>query len=347
MSRPLSGLTVVELGTAGPAPFACMILADLGADVVRLERPDASVRPFPGASVLGRGRRRVSADLKDAAGVRTVLEMSDEADVLVEGFRPGVLERLGLGPDVLLDRNPRLVVGRVTGWGQDGPWSRHAGHDLNFIAATGALHAMVPAGEVPSYPLAASLNFGGGSMFLVAGILAALHERSRTGAGQVVDASIAEGISMLLASSYGLVGSGVPLEPASSQEGSPYYGTYRCSDGRYVAVAALERGPRSALARVVGLGEVEGDDPTAWPVVRERMTAAFASAPRDTWLERTRDVDASITPVVEMTEAPGLPQAEARGAFDRRDGVVHPVGLPRLAPPRSMHGNHEHKEMRA
>ncbi|MCW2540350.1 MAG: L-carnitine dehydratase/bile acid-inducible protein [Frankiales bacterium] len=330
---PLAGVRVLELGSVGPGPWACMVLAGLGASVLRVDRPDAKRHAFPGQSVLARGRTRISLDLKLAADRERVLGLAGHADVLVEGFRAGVAERLGLGPQACQERNPRLVYGRMSGWGQDGPMAALAGHDLNYLAASGALAAMVDPDHSPSYPLSAALTFGGGSMFLVSGIIAALYERQASGQGQVVDAAIADGMSMLLASSYGLLGkNGPPLGSTPAETAAPYYATYLCADGKRVAVAAYETQLWRALIAVLGLADDEDrHNPEHWPAMREQFRTAFAQHSRAEWVSRFAGVDAAFSPVLELGEVPDFAQAQARQSFTVLDGRVQPTMSPKFS----------------
>jgi len=297
---PLTGLRVLEFAGLGPAPHACMILADLGADVIRVER-----RPAPAVDVpehLLRGRRIVAADLTDPADNARVLALAGDADVLVEGFRPGVLERLGLGPDVCLRRNPRLIYGRVTGWGQDGPLAPTAGHDINYLALTGVLESIGRAGERPVPPLNLLADFGGGSMVLLAGVLAALWERDRSGRGQVVDAAMYEGVGVLAQIVWALRGEGRWSDERGTNllDGSrPYYDTYECADGRCVAVGCLEPRFFAEMLRVLGL------DPAALPgqydesragELRDVLAAAFRSRTMAEWASAFAGTDACVTP---------------------------------------------------
>jgi alpha-methylacyl-CoA racemase len=336
---PLDGLRVVEFGGIGPGPHAAMLLADLGADVVRVERPAGGLQLLaPDArDWLLRGRRSVAADLKDPAGRDTVLRLTDRADVVIEGFRPGVAERLGVGPEQTRARNPRLVYARMTGWGQDGPLAQRAGHDINYISLTGALHAFRTADSRPTPPLNLVGDFGGGSMFLVMGILAALFERQRSGEGQVVDAAMVDGTSVLMQMVWALRAQGIWRdEPASNllDTGAPFYDTYACADGGYVAVGALEPQFYAALLAGLGLDATELPaqyDPAGWPVLRERFTAAFASRTRDEWTGVFGDTDACVTPVLSLAEAPEHPHVAARGTLVELDGVLQAAPAPRFS----------------
>lgn len=316
---PLAGVRIVELAGLGPAPFACRLLHDLGADVVRVSRPGGG---FSVTATLEEGRPSVRADLKDPAGVARVLDLAAEADVLVEGFRPGTVERLGLGPDECQARNPRLVYARMTGWGQSGPLAGRAGHDINYLSLTGALHAIGEADGAPVPPLNLVADFGGGSLFLVTGILAALVERERSGLGQVVDAAMLDGASYLMLLTYGMYAAGAWQDRRGANlldGGCPFYRCYRCSDGGYVAVGALE--PQFYADLLAGLGlSARSDLPTQldqgrWPELTATFRDVFAARPRDEWAALFADRDACVTPVLGLAEAPHHPQLVARGTF--------------------------------
>jgi alpha-methylacyl-CoA racemase len=336
---PLAGLKVVELAGIGPGPHAAMTLADLGASVVRVDRPSGGLhlgRPGAPDPTL-RGRRRVAANLKDPAGRETVLRLVERADVLLEGYRPGVTERLGVGPADCHARNPRLVYGRMTGWGQDGPLATRAGHDINYISLTGVLHAIGRAGERPVPPLNLVGDFGGGSMLLVVGVLAALWEAQRSGKGQVVDAAMVDGASLLVQMMWGLRGQGrwSDRREENMLDGhAPFYDTYTCADGRHVAVGALE--PQFYAALLAGLG-LDGEDlpdqndRTGWPALRARFTEVFASRSRDEWAEAFAGTDACVTPVLSFGEVPAHPHLAARGTIVERDGVPQAAPAPRFS----------------
>jgi alpha-methylacyl-CoA racemase len=339
MSGPLDGVRVVELAGIGPGPHAAMMLADLGADVVLVQRPAAAalLGLGPSADPTNRGRRLVAADLKSEQGRAAVLDLIAKADVLVEGFRPGVTERLGLGPDVCLERNPRLVYARMTGWGQDGPWASKAGHDINYLSITGALHAMGRAGQPPAPPLNLVADFGGGSMLLVVGVLAALVERGSSGRGQVVDAAMVDGVSSLLQLVWGLLAAGIWTDERSVNlldGGAPFYDTYACADGGFVAVGALE--PQFYAALLDGLGlsgeDLPGQhDRSGWPVLRTRFGEAFASRTRDEWAAAFEGTDACVTPVLSFTEAPAHPHLAARHTLVESGGVTQAAPAPRFS----------------
>ncbi|WP_067662587.1 CaiB/BaiF CoA transferase family protein [Nocardia miyunensis] len=329
---PLAGVRVVELAGIGPAPHAAMTLADLGADVVLIERRNPERTDHRPAQQ--RGRTLVEADLKNPADREQILSLLERADVLLEGFRPGVTERLGIGPEVALDRNPRLIYGRVTGWGQTGPRAQQAGHDLNYISITGLLHAVGRAGERPVPPLNLFGDFGGGSMSLVVGVLAALVERQRSDRGQVIDAAMVNGAPALGHLLWSMRASGRWSDERGANifDGSaPFYDTYECRDGRYVAVAALEPKFFAELLRILGLDpETLGPqrDPASWPRMRRAFAEKFASRSRDDWATLFDTADACVTPVLTMAEAQDDEHMRARGVFIDVDGIVQPAPAP-------------------
>jgi alpha-methylacyl-CoA racemase len=335
MSGPLTGVRVVELAGLAPAPFGCMILADLGADVVLVDRPGAhGIAPPPGP--LQRGRRSVTLDLKTQAGAASLLRLVARADVLVEGYRPGVAERLGFGPADTEKINPRLVYARMTGWGQDGPFAARAGHDIDYIALAGALEPIGRAGQAPHAPLNLIGDFAGGGMLMTVGILAALLERERSGRGQVVDAAMVDGSALLMTFVHGMRAFGLwpfPRGQNTLDGGSPFYDTYRASDGGFVAVGALE--PPFYAALLAGLGLSAEDlpdqyDRDGWPVLRERFAAVFATRTRDEWAAVFAGADACVAPVLTPAEAPDHPHNRARGTFVEVGGVVQPAPAPRF-----------------
>ena len=335
-SGPLSGIRVVELAGIGPGPHAAMVLADLGADVVRVERP-GPVSGLGGQDATLRGRRWVRADLKTADGLETVLSLVEAADVLVEGYRPGVAERLGVGPDECLARNPRLVYARMTGWGQDGPMAARAGHDLNYLSLTGALSAMGRPGSPPSPPLNLVADYGGGSMLLLVGVMAALLERERSGVGQVVDAAMVDGVSLLSQLVWAMRGVGAwPGERGTNllDGGAPFYDCYACADGRFVAVAPLE--PQFFAQMLAGLGLDAADlpaqyDSAGWPALRQAFTDSFASRTRDEWAQAFAGTDACVTPVLTWDEAAADQHLVARGTVVDVGGVVQAAPAPRFS----------------
>jgi alpha-methylacyl-CoA racemase len=336
---PLSGLRIIELVSIGPLPFAAMLLADLGADIIRVDRVSpapAGVNLPPHGDVLGRGRRSVAVDLKDPRGLEVVLRLVDGADALVEGFRPGVAERLGLGPADCLERNPRLVYGRMTGWGQDGPLASRSGHDINYAAIAGALHPVGAADRPPPPPLNLLADFGGGGLFLALGILAALYERERSEQGQVVDAAMVDGTATLTAMFHGMLAMNLwsASREANVLDGAaPFYRTYRCADGEFVAVGPLEPKFYDELLDKLGLDgpAFERGDPARWPEQREAFAAVFASRTRDEWGELFADSDACVTPVLSLEEAPRHPHMVAREVFVEHDGLRQPAPAPRFS----------------
>ncbi|MFB9836345.1 CaiB/BaiF CoA transferase family protein [Actinoallomurus acaciae] len=333
---PLNGVRVIEIASLAPAPFACMVLADLGADVIRVDRP-ASVGGEAPMDPLGRGRRSIGLNLKDPAGVDVLLRLVDDADVIVEGFRPGVTERLGFGPDACLARNPGIVYGRMTGWGQEGPMSGMAGHDINYIAVAGALDPIGRAGERPLPPLNLVGDFGGGGMLLAVGILAALHERSHSGRGQVVDAAMVDGAALLTSFIHGMRGQGLWADARGTNlldSGAPFYDTYETADGLYMSVGALEPQFYAALLHGLGLegedlpGQLEND---RWPQLRARFTEVFKTRTRAEWTEIFDGTDACVAPVMGLGEAPNHPHATAREGFVEVGGLTQPAPAPRFS----------------
>ncbi len=332
---PLAGVRVVELAGIGPGPFCAMLLADMGAEVIRLDRPGAP--PGDPRDVVQRGRRRLALDLKRLEGVAAALRLIEGADALVEGFRPGVTERLGLGPEACLARNPRLVYGRMTGWGQEGPLASSAGHDINYIALSGALWAIGRAGERPVPPLNLVGDYGGGGMLLALGIAAALFEARGSGKGQVVDAAMTDGAAQLMAPIYGALAMGRWRNVRGSNRldgAAPWYDTYECGDGRYLAVGPIEPQFFAAMLEKLGLDPARfagRDDPERWPALRAELAAAFRARPRDAWAELFEGSDACVAPVLDLEEAPRHPHNRARGTFLERDGVAQPAPAPRFS----------------
>lgn len=331
---PLAGIRVVELAGIGPGPLACMILADLGAEVIRVERPSAQP---PVQDHLLRGRRLVMADLKVPADRDRVLDLVADADVLVEGFRPGVTERLGLGPDDCLARNPRLIYGRITGWGQDGPYAQMAGHDINYISVTGILENIGRPDERPVPPLNMVGDYGGGSMFLVTGVLAALLERVRSGCGQVVDAAMCDGASVLAQLMWTLRAAGEWSDERGLNllDGSrPYYDTYECADGRSMAVGCIEPQFFALTLKLLGLDAAQlpdQEDKDRAPELRAAMAAVFATRTMAQWTEVFDGTDACVTPVLTWSEALEHPHLSSRGVFTRLDGVDQPRPAPHFS----------------
>ena len=340
---PLSGLRVLELAGLGPAPFCAMMLADQGATVLRIDRPGPAhlpglphARPArPELEFLNRGRRSAVLDLKHPRAVDALLRLADTADVLLEGLRPGVTERLGAGPDVCLQRNPRLVYARMTGWGQDGPLAATVGHDIGYIARAGALHALGRAGGPPQFPANLLGDFGGGGMLMAYGICAALVERASSGRGQVVDAAIVDGVASLLAMPLMFLGQGVWRDERGVNlldGGVPWYDVYETADGRWVAVGALE--PRFYDALLAGLGLADAPDrrdPQRWPELRALFTARFKDKTRDEWAAVFAGGEACAEPVLSLREAGQDPHLAARQTYVVRDGVVQPGPAPRFS----------------
>jgi alpha-methylacyl-CoA racemase len=341
MSGPLAGLRVLELAGIGPSPHASMVLADLGADVVRVDRPGPAFDPLPAGvpDVLLRGRRSVSLNLKLDEDKERMRALIGAADVLIEGYRPGVAERLGVGPEACAAINPRLIYARMTGWGQDGPLAQTAGHDINYIALTGVLHAIGREHEKPVPPLNLVGDVGGGSMLVLVGILAALFERNQSGAGQVVDAAMVDGAALLAQMMWSWRAGGVWTDVRGTNlldGGCPYYDTYECSDGRYLAVGSLEPPFFAALLRGLGIDpqefpEPERTRPSTWPVMRQRFTALFQARSRDEWAAIFADTDACVTAVLTFEEAPGHPHLADRGTLAPLGGVVQAAPAPRFS----------------
>jgi alpha-methylacyl-CoA racemase len=332
---PLSGVKVIEFAGIGPGPFCCMLLSDMGAEVVRIDRKNA--RSF-GRDIGGRGRRTIVLDMKQEADVATALALIDKADVLVEGFRPGVTERMGVGPDVALARNPKLVYGRMTGWGQTGPLSQAAGHDINYIAITGALHAMGPADRPPAPPLNLVGDFGGGALYLAMGICAALFEAQRSGKGQVIDAAITDGVVSLMAMMYGMHASSIWSDERDANMldgGAHFYDTYETKDGKYVSIGSIEPQFYALLLEKTGLK----DDPAfagqmlkpEWPALSAKLAAIIKTKTRDQWSALMEGTDVCFAPVLAMNEAANHHHNAARQTFVEIDGVVQPNVAPRFS----------------
>ena len=335
MGGPLEGLKVLELAGIGPGPYACMLLADLGADVLRLERGDPDASDEPTWDVLNRSRPSVAIDLKNDAGRALVLELCEQADVLIEGFRPGVTERLGLGPDDVFARNPKIIYGRITGYGQDGPLAARAGHDINYISVSGALWPIGREGERPVPPLNLVGDFGGGALFLVFGVLAAYVSALRTGEGQVVDAAMVDGSASLMTMTYALMNMGTWLDQRGVNildTGAPFYEVYDTSDEKFVAVGAVE--PKFYRTLLEGLELADEDVPqwdrAQWPLTKERFASIFRTKTRDEWTDRFVGVDACVTPVLSPQEATQHPYNVQRNVFST-DGVPQPQPAPRFS----------------
>lgn len=341
MSGPLTGLKVIELAGIGPAPMAAMMLSDMGAEVIRVDRLTASGLGIPMPkkfNFLGRGRKSIALDLKNPDGIDALLELIDKADIVIEGFRPGVMERLGMGPDVCLERNPKLVFGRVTGWGQEGPLSKSAGHDLNYIALSGALHAIGRSNdEPPTPPLNLVGDFGGGTMFIVVGILAALHEVKNSGKGQVVDAGMVDGALSLMTSIYGMHAGGNQSDERASNildSGAHFYNTYETRDGKYVSIGSIETKFYAMLLEKLGLDpdslppQMERE---SWPAMKEKFKEIFLTKTRDEWCALMENTDICFAPVLSLAEAADYSHNKERGSFVDVEGVMHPAPAPRFS----------------
>jgi alpha-methylacyl-CoA racemase len=334
MQGPLKGVRVVEFAGLGPAPFCGMLLSDLGADVIRIDRRDAkAAQPH---HVTHRGRRSIALNLKDPRAIGLCLDLMSRAELVFEGFRPGVMERLGLGPDVALKRNPKLVYGRMTGWGQDGPLAQAAGHDINYIAITGALHA-IGTKERPVPPLNLIGDFGGGSLYLALGLLSALLHARATGQGQVVDAAMVDGAASLMSYFYGFRAEGVHTAERASNRldgGAPFYDVYKCADGQWVALGSIEPQFYALLREKAGLSDPSFDaqmDRARWPELKAKVAEVIARKTRAEWCALMEGSDVCFAPVLEMGEAPLHPHNTARNAFVTVDGVVQPAPAPRFS----------------
>lgn len=336
MAGPLSGFTVVEMAGIGPGPFCAMMLADMGADVIRIDRLTPGFLGG-GGTIIDRGRRTIALDLKQPGAAGIVLRLLDKAHALLEGFRPGVMERLGLGPDECLARNPRLVYGRMTGWGQDGPLAQSAGHDLNYIAITGVLHAMGQAELPPAPPLHLVGDMGGGAMMLAFGVLCGLLEAGRTGRGQVVDAAICDGASLLASAYHGKLHDGGWVNQRQSNMldgGAHFYGCYTCADGKYVSIGAIEPQFYRLLLERCGIDDPDFQhqwDRAQWPQLRAKLAGIIAGKTREQWCSLLEGTDACFAPVLDFEEAPGHRHHQARGSFVETGGTVHPAPAPRLS----------------
>jgi alpha-methylacyl-CoA racemase len=339
MAGPLAGFRVVELAGIGPAPFAAMLLADMGADVIRVDRVvPGNAGIAKQVDLLTRSRRSVALDLKHPDAVESLLRLIDGADALVEGFRPGVMERLGVGPDVAMARNPKLVYGRMTGWGQDGPYANAAGHDINYIALAGALAHFGRRGELPVPPLNLIGDFGGGGMFLAFGVVCGVLEAQRSGLGQVVDTAMIDGSAILMSMFWGFR-AGSHNENARGTNvldtGAHFYDVYECSDGAVISVGAIEPQFYTELLRLAGVGDdvtfARQMDPSTWPAAKARLTEVFKTKTRDEWCELMEMTDACFAPVLTMGEALEHPHHKARNSFVTIDGLPQPVPAPRFS----------------
>ena len=337
---PLHGLRIVELAGIGPSPMACMLLADLGADVVRIERTEAAdlgVHKPAQFNLLMRNRRLLALDLKQPEAVAQVLDLVEQADVLIEGFRPGVTERLGLGPQECLARNPRLVYGRMTGWGQTGPLAQAAGHDLNYVALTGVIHAIGRADQPPSIPLALTGDMGGGALYLALGVLAAVLEARSSGQGQVIDAAIVDGAASLATVFYGLHAAGLWQDQRGSNildSGAPFYDVYECSDGAWISIGPIEARFYAQLLQLLELDPQDlgaQNDRSTWPRAKVLIAQRFRARTRAQWCALLEGTDVCFAPVLSFAEAPQHPHLKARATFVEVDGVVQPAPAPRFS----------------
>ena len=337
---PLTGYKVIELAGIGPAPMCAMLLSDLGAEVLRIDRTaDAGlgIAIETKYSLLNRGRRSVAFDLKRPEATAALLRLIEKADALIEGFRPGVMERLGLGPDVCLARNPRLVFGRMTGWGQEGPLAMAAGHDINYIALSGALHSIGRRGEAPVPPLNLIGDFGGGALYLAFGVVAGLLEAQKSGKGQVIDAAMVDGAASLMTAIYGMHGAGIWSDERGANmldTGAHYYDVYETKDGKHISIGSIEKKFYEELLQLSGLKNEElapQNDRKSWPQMKERVAALFRTKTRDEWCKIMEGSDICFAPVLTMAEAPHHPHNKLRGTFVERDGVTQPTPAPRFS----------------
>ena len=333
---PLTGIRIVEMAGIGPGPCCAMMLSDMGAEVIRIDRLSHKGTGHT-ANVLNRGRKSIALDLKNPAAVAAALRLIDGADGLLEGFRPGVMERLGLGPDICLERNPGLVYGRMTGWGQTGPLAHTAGHDINYISIGGALGAMGYSDRPPAPPLNLVGDFGGGAMYLLAGMLAALVEKGKSGKGQVIDAAMTDGTASLLSPFYGLMAMDMWTTDRSSNKldgGAHYYGSYECSDGKYISIGSIEPQFYSLLLQKCGITDeafLAQQDQSQWPELRKKLTDLFKTKPQTAWCDLMEGTDVCFAPVLNLKEAPSHPHNQARETFIDIDGVTQPAPAPRFS----------------
>jgi alpha-methylacyl-CoA racemase len=336
---PLHGLKVIELAGIGPGPMAAMLLADMGASVLRVDRTAPSGLGVPRPErfdLLLRNRRSIPLDLKDPAAKGFAMDLIAQSDVLIEGFRPGVAERLGLGPAQCLAKNPKLIYGRITGWGQTGPLANAVGHDINYIALTGALHAFGRAGQAPAVPLNLVADFGGGTLYLVMGILAALHEMKSSGKGQVVDAAMVDGVASLMTQPHGTFAAGMMSNHRGTNitdSGAPFYDTYECADGKWVSIGAVEAKFYSEVLRLLGLEPLLADqwNRAAWPHAKTQIAQKIKSRSRDEWCAVFDGTESCFAPVLTLDEAPQHPHLQARGTYLDIDGITQPAPAPRFS----------------
>jgi len=337
---PLTGFKIIEMGGIGPGPMCALLLADMGAEVVRIDRMQEAglgINTDPKLNLLMRSRKSIAVDSKSAEGQELILSLIEQSDALIEGFRPGVMERLGLGPDSVFARNPKIAYGRMTGWGQDGPMSGAAGHDINYIALSGALHAIGRKGGLPTPPLNLVGDFGGGALYLAMGLLAAILEAQKSGKGQVVDASMVDGAASLMTMFFGLKAAGHWSDHRGSNildSGAHFYDVYETFDGKYVSIGSIEAKFYKQLLYLTGL---EGEDlphqmdPSGWPALRARLSAVFKGKTRDEWCDIMDGHDVCFAPVLSLSEVADHPHNKARGTFVDIDGVVQPAPAPKFS----------------
>lgn len=336
---PLKGLKVIELAGIGPGPMAAMLLADMGATVLRVDRKEPAGLGVPRPQkydLLLRNRRSLPLDLKQPEAVELVLDLVSRSDVLIEGFRPGVAERLGLGPDACLARNSKLIYGRITGWGQEGPLANAVGHDLNYIALAGALHAIGRAGQPPAIPINLVGDFGGGTLFLVMGVLAALYEAKSSGQGQVIDAAMVDGVASLMTQPHGSFAAGIMNNERGTNvtdSGAPFYDAYQCSDGKWISLGAVEKKFYAEALRVLGLEALLPDqwNRATWPAAKAQIAETVRNRTRDEWCGAFEGVEACFAPVLTIDEAPRHPHLRERGTYAEIDGVTQPMPAPRFS----------------
>ncbi|MEM7570744.1 MAG: CaiB/BaiF CoA-transferase family protein [Pseudomonadota bacterium] len=338
---PLKGLKIIEIAGIGPGPFAAMMVADMGADVIRLDRargPNPGIQSAAKKDILNRGRQSMAVDLKNPEAIALVLDLVEQADGLLEGFRPGVMERLGLAPEVCLQRNPKLVYGRMTGWGQEGPWAPRAGHDINYIALAGALHAFGRKGEKPTPPINMVGDFGGGGMLMAFGMVCGLLEATRSGKGQVVDAAMVDGSALLMTMIHAFMAMGTWRDERGVNlldTGAHFYDVYETADGAYMSVGSIEPQFYQELLEKTGLAD-DADfsaqmNPASWDALKEKLAHAFAQKTRQEWEEIFDGSDACVAPVLSISEAPDHPHNAARNAFLEQDGIVQAAPAPRFS----------------
>jgi crotonobetainyl-CoA:carnitine CoA-transferase CaiB-like acyl-CoA transferase len=336
---PLHGLKVIELAGIGPGPMAAMLLADMGATVLRIDRREPVGLGVPRPQkfdLLLRNRRSVPVDLKDPKAIKFVFDLVSRSDVLIEGFRPGVMERLGLGPEVCLAKNPRIIYGRITGWGQEGPMAQVVGHDINFLAVTGALDAFGRAGQAPVPPINLVADFGGGALYLVTGILAALYEAKSSGKGQVVDAAMVDGVASLMTQPHGSFAAGIMSTERGTNvtdSGAPFYDAYECSDGKWVTLGAVESKFYAPVLKILGLEELLADQwkKGQWPQAKQHIAARIRTQSRDHWCSVFEGTESCFAPVLNLKEAPEHPHLKARGTYIEIEGVTQPAPAPRFS----------------